>query len=124
VPEPSAFEAEMAIGKLKGHKSPSIDQSPAELNKAGGRISLSEIHQLIISIWSKEELPEEWKESFIVSIYKKGDKTNCSNYGGVSLLSTTYKSLSNVSLPRLIPYAEITGQCGFRRNISASDYIR
>jgi len=35
VPEPSAFEVEMAIGKLKGHKSPSIDQIPAELIKAG-----------------------------------------------------------------------------------------
>jgi hypothetical protein len=25
-------------------------------------------------------LPEEWKESIIVSFYKKGDKTDCSNY--------------------------------------------
>jgi len=31
VPEPSAFEIEMAIEKLKEHKSPGIDQIPAEL---------------------------------------------------------------------------------------------
>ena len=37
VPEPSAFEVELAIGKLKNHKSPGIDQIPAELIKAGGR---------------------------------------------------------------------------------------
>ena len=36
VPEPSAFEVEMAIGKLRRHKSPGIDQIPAELIKAGG----------------------------------------------------------------------------------------
>jgi hypothetical protein len=48
---------------------------PAELIKAGGRIIRSEIHKLIISIWNKEELFEEWKESVIVPIYKKGDKT-------------------------------------------------
>ena len=31
VPEPSAFDVELAIGKLKNHKSPGIDQIPAEL---------------------------------------------------------------------------------------------
>jgi uncharacterized protein YfaP (DUF2135 family) len=36
----------------------------------------AEIHKLIISIWNKEELPEERKESIIVPIYKKGDKTD------------------------------------------------
>jgi hypothetical protein len=51
-----------------------------KLIKAGGRIIQSEIHKLIISIWNKEEFPAEWKESVIVPIYKKGDKTDCSNY--------------------------------------------
>jgi len=36
VPQPSASEVEMAINKLKSHISPSIDQIPAELIKAGG----------------------------------------------------------------------------------------
>jgi hypothetical protein len=61
VPGPNAFEVEMAIGKLERHKSPGIVQIPAELIKAGGRIIRSEIHKVIISIWNKEELPEEWK---------------------------------------------------------------
>ena len=80
-----------------------------------------EIHKLIISIWKKEKLREEWKESIIVPIHKKGDKTDLNNYRGISLLPTTYKILSNILLSRLIPYAkEITGdhQCGFRRNRS------
>ena len=37
VPEPSASEFELAIDKLNSHKSPGIDQVPAELIKAGGR---------------------------------------------------------------------------------------
>jgi hypothetical protein len=96
------------------------------LIKAGGRIIRSEIHKLIISIWNKEELPEEWKESVIVPIYKKGVKTDCSNYRGISLLSTTYKILSNILLSRLTPYAEeIIGdhQRGFRRNRSTTEHI-
>ena len=36
-------------------------------------------------------MPDEWKESTIVPVYKKGDKMECSNYTGISLLSTMYK---------------------------------
>jgi len=89
MPEPSAFEIEMAIGKLENHKSPGTDQIPAELIKAGGRTICNVIHKLIISIWNKEELPEEWKESIIVPIYEKRDKTDCNSYRGISLLPTT-----------------------------------
>jgi hypothetical protein len=59
----------LAIEKLKSHKSAGIGQIPAELIKAGGRTIGYETHKLIISIWNKEELPEECKESIIVPIY-------------------------------------------------------
>jgi len=85
MPEPSAFELELAIEKLKSHKSPGIDQIPAEMIKAGGRAICYEIRKLIISIWNKKEFPDEWKESIIVPFYKKGNKTDSSNYRGVSL---------------------------------------
>jgi len=49
-----------------------------------------EIHKCIISIWNKEELPEEWKGLIIVPIYKKGDKTDCSSYKGISLRTKFY----------------------------------
>jgi hypothetical protein len=39
---------------------------------------------------------EKWKESMIVPIYNKGDKTECSNYVGISLWSVTYKHLPKV----------------------------
>jgi hypothetical protein len=48
VPEPSVLEVELAIEKLKSHKSPGIDQIPAELIKAGGRTIFCVIHKLII----------------------------------------------------------------------------
>jgi hypothetical protein len=50
VPEPSALEVELAIENLKSHKSPGIDQIPAELIKARGRTIRGAIHKLIIAI--------------------------------------------------------------------------
>ena len=100
VPEPSVFDVELAIEKMKSHKSPGIDQIAAELIQAGGRTIRCAIYKLIISIWNKEEMPEEWKESIIhvVPIHKKGYKTNCNNYRGISLLPTMYKLFQHSAL--------------------------
>jgi hypothetical protein len=47
----------------------------AELIQAGGETLVFVIQKLVNSIWNKEELPDEWKESIIIPIHKKGDKT-------------------------------------------------
>jgi hypothetical protein len=125
MPEPSAFEVELAIEKLKSHKSPGIDWIPAELIKKGCRTIRSYIHNPIIYIWNKE-LPEEWKESIIVPVFKKGDKTDCSNYRGMSLLPTTYTISSNTLQSRLTLYAEKiirNHQYVFWRSRSTADHI-
>ena len=62
VPEPSAFEVQLAIEKLKSYKSPSTDQIPAELIKADSGKIHSGIRKPIISIWNMEKLPEDWKQ--------------------------------------------------------------
>jgi hypothetical protein len=80
VPEPRLVEVEIAIGKLKRYKSLDTKQILAKFIKEGGETLYIGIHKLICSVWNKEKLPQQRKESIIVSIYKKGDKTNCNNY--------------------------------------------
>jgi uncharacterized radical SAM superfamily Fe-S cluster-containing enzyme len=75
VPEPSAAEVEVAIRKLKRYKAAGSDQI-----QAGEETLRSEIHKLTMLIWNKEELHHHWKESSVVPIHTKGDKTDCSNY--------------------------------------------
>jgi hypothetical protein len=70
------LKEEDVTGKLRRYKLPGLDQIPAELIQTGGETLRSEIHRLIKLIWNKEELPHQWKESIVVSIRKKGDKTD------------------------------------------------
>jgi hypothetical protein len=74
----------------------------------------------------KEIIPKDWAISMICPIYKKGDKAQCSNYQGVSLLCTAYKISTTILLNRLKPYSEnIIGeyQAGFRKGRSTIDQI-
>ena len=48
VPDPSSSEVELAIDKPESHKSPGIDQIPAELIKVGGRTMCLEIINLLL----------------------------------------------------------------------------
>jgi len=68
----------------------------------------------------------EWKELIVVPMFKMGDKAYCSNCRCISILSTTYRILSNILFSRLTPHAEkIIGyhQCGFRCDRSATFVI-
>ncbi len=82
---------EVAIGKLKSYKAAGIDNIPTELIKACGEAGVSKIHRLVKKIWVNEKLPEEWKESILIPIHKKGPRTDCNNYRGISLLPVCYK---------------------------------
>jgi len=78
-------------------------QIPEEIIETRYRTIRSEIHKLINSIWKREELSEEWEESIIENICKKGDKADCNKYTGTSLSSTTYKLLSTFLVTQIPP---------------------
>jgi hypothetical protein len=126
VTEPSAAELEITIRELKMYTEPGSNQIPAELSQARGEELRYDMHKLIMLVWNKEVFPHQWKESVVVPIHTKGDKTDCSNYRGISLLSTSYKIISNIFLSKLIPYADEIiwdHKCGYRRSRSTTDQI-
>ncbi|KAJ4447440.1 hypothetical protein ANN_09447 [Periplaneta americana] len=62
IPQPTLSEVEIAIENLKNYKSPGIDQIPAELIQEGGSALYSEIYKLVLAIWEKEIVPDQWKD--------------------------------------------------------------
>jgi hypothetical protein len=58
-------------------------------------------------------LSQQWKKSVIVPIYWRGDKSDCGDYQGMPLLSTSYKILSNILLSNASPY--IDGIIGYHQ---------
>jgi len=125
VPEPSAFEVEMAIEKLKRCRSPGVDQIPTELITVGGRTIRSELHKLLILFGIRRNcLRSGRSRSLYLSIRRVIKQTVVSVEA--YHLSAAYKIIYNILLSRLIPYAEeIIGdrQCGFWRSSPATGHI-
>ena len=125
---PTFDEIQDAIGSMKNNKSPGMDGIPAEVYKHGGPALTDELHKLFSLIWTRESVPQEFKDSNILPIYKrKGGRSSCDNYRGISLLSTAGKILARILLRRLLEnvtentLSEL--QCGFRPGRGTSDMI-
>ena len=41
-------------------------------------------------------MPQEWERGLFINIHKKGTKSKCENYRGITLLSTAYKLFANI----------------------------
>ena len=84
-------------------------------------------HQLLCLCWKEGQVPQDLRDSKIVTLYKnKGDRSDWNNYRGISLLSILGKVFARVALTRLQVLAEQVypdSQCGFRSDRSTTDMI-
>ena len=104
---------------------PGSDGISAEIYQHGGEVVVSRLQDLFTSCWEQDILPQDLKDAVIISLYKnKGEKSDCSNYRGITLLSIV---LARILLNRLIPsiIEDFTpeSQCGFRAKRGTTDMI-
>jgi len=59
------------MGNLRNNKAAGTDGIHLELIKYGGNKLLNRIYEIVRQIWEEERIPEEWKETIIIHIYKK-----------------------------------------------------
>ena len=92
--------------------------------KYGGTELTLQLTQLFQQIFKLGAIPKAWKQSTIIPLFKKGSKTNPDNYRGITLLNTTLKLFTKVTLSKLLQYTQPREeQQGFRKNPSTTDAI-
>ena len=88
---------------------------------------ITELYEILCLCWSEGEVPQDMRDANIVTLYKnKGDRGDCNNYRGISLLSVVGKVFARVVLKRLQVLAEQVyheSQRGFRANRSITDMV-
>ena len=125
--EPTIEELGKALDLLSSGKAPGNDGIPAEVLKCSKASLLPILHGLLIKCWRQGSVPQDMRDANIHTLYKnKGDKGDCNNYRGISLLSITGKLYARVVLWRLQKLADRIypeAQCGFRSGRSTIDMI-
>ena len=125
--EPTEDDLSKAIDSLKNGKAPGKDAIPPEVIKHGKHALLHHLHVLLLLCWKEGTVPQDMRDANIVTLYKnKGDRSDCNNYRGISLLSVVGKVVARVALTKLQILAERTlpeSQCGFRTGRSTIDMI-
>ena len=124
--QPSFDEVEKSILSLKDNKAAGPDNIPAEVIKHGGCALHRRLHNFILDCWSAKCLQQQWKNAKIILGYKqKGDRAECGNSRGISLLSAAGKVLAKIMFTRLLEHVVDLvlpeSQCGYRRGRSTID---
>ena len=91
---PSFVETQASVNRLKWGPAPGICGIHAELLKAGGNAVLMSLHAVGCFAWNTGIITTDWKRGLVVPLWiEKGDRQDCNNYRGATLLSMLGRSL-------------------------------
>ena len=121
----SKEEVRENMKRMKNGKAVGPDDIPVEVWKCLGEIALEFLTKLYNRTMESERMPEEWRDSILIPIFKnKGDVQSCSNYRGIKLISHSMKLWERVVERRL--RSELTfseQQYGFMPGKSTTDAL-
>ena len=115
--EPAMDELSKVIDCLAAGKAPGSDNIPPDLIKHCKTTLLHPLHEILCQCWREGAVPQDMKDANIVTLYKnKGERSNCNNYRGISLLSIVGKVYAWVLLicqQKVAEHIYPESQCGF-----------
>ena len=108
-------EVKNAVRRMKKGKAVGPGELPVEVWKCMGEMEIKFLTRLFNRLLMGERMPEEWRRSVLIPIYKnKGDVQCCGNYRGIKLMRHTMKVWERIIETRLRHRVEISKkQYGF-----------
>ena len=116
--EPDILECKFkwALGNITTNKASRGDGIPVELFQILKNDAVKVLHSICQQIW-KKQWPQDWKRSVFITIPKKGNAKECSNYHTIAIISHASKVMLNLQV-RIQHYvnSELPDvQAGFRK---------
>lgn len=123
---PTNEEVSKAIRRLKNGKAPGEDGLNPELWKNCGDHIVGFFGELIRQCWKEECIPDAWYTADVIPLFKKGDRSICKNYRGISLLDLALKVFEAILVDRIKPARDVQvreTQAGFRPGRGCIDQV-
>ena len=96
--EPDLLECEVkwALESITMNKASGCDGFPVDLFQILNDDAVKLLHSVCQKIWKTQQWPQDWKRSVLISIPKKGNAKECSNYRTIALISHVSKVMTNL----------------------------
>ena len=82
------------------------DGMPVELFENLKDDTVKVLYSICQQIWKNQHGPQDWKRSVFISIPRKGNAKECSNYHTIALISHTSKVMLKILQARLHQYVK------------------
>ena len=117
-------EVKWALGNMTMNKASGCDGIPVELFHILRDDAVKVLHSICQQIWKTQQSPQDWKRSIFISVPKKGNAKECSNYRTIALISHASKVMLKILQARLQKYVNCElpdVQAGFRKGRRTRD---
>ena len=126
--EPDILECEVkwALESITMNKASGGGGIPVELLQILKDDAVKVLDSICQQIWKTQQWPQDWKRSVFISIPKKGNAKECSNYCTIALISRAGKGMHKILQARLQQYLNhelLDVQAGFRKGRGTRDQI-
>ena len=104
--EPDILECKVkwTLGSITMNKASGGDGIPVKLFQILKDDAVKVLHSISQQIWKTQQWPQDWKRSVFISIPKKSNAKECSNYLTIALISYTSKVMLKILQARLQQY--------------------